>query len=164
MTQPELEHTILTMRSKMMRIAADFFHNEEDAEDIVQEVCERMLKRGWHEGDDVKALLVRATKNLCVSVWRRQKIRVMEQLASIPEPEGYHVADAALLQQEGYEALMDAIRQLPPSEQRLIRLKCEDMGLDEISRQTGIPKRSVSVMLSTARKRLLTILKRKEND
>ncbi|MBQ1634593.1 MAG: sigma-70 family RNA polymerase sigma factor, partial [Bacteroidaceae bacterium] len=66
--------------------------------------------------------------------------------------------------QEGYEALMDAIRQLPPSEQRLIRLKCEDMSVDEISRQTGIPKRSVSVMLSTARKRLLTILKRKEND
>ena len=148
----------------MMRVATDFFHNEEDAEDIVQEVCERMLKRGWHEGDDVKALLVKATKNLCVSVWRRQRLHAMEQLTCIPEPEDHHVADMALLHQERYETLMEAIRQLPPSEQRLIRWKGDDLSLDEISSQTGIPKRTVSVMLSTARKRLLNILKRKEND
>ncbi len=70
MTRIEFEHTILKMRPKMLRVATDFFHNEEDAEDIVQEVYERMLRRGWHEGDNLEALLIRATKNLCVSVWR----------------------------------------------------------------------------------------------
>ena len=35
------------MRPQMMRVAMDFFHNEEDAMDVVQEVYVRMLKRGW---------------------------------------------------------------------------------------------------------------------
>ena len=164
MTQQEFEHTLLRMRPKMMRIAIDFFHSEEDAEDIVQEVYVRMLKRGWQLEDDLENLLVRATKNLCVSVWRRQKLRETEQLESIPEPEEHHTADTSLLQQERRESLEVAILRLPPSEQRLIRMKGDDLSLNEISTQTGIPKRSVSVMLSTARKKLLTILATKDYD
>ena len=164
MTQTEFEHILLGMRPKMMRIATDFFHNEEDAEDIVQEVYVRMLKRGWQQGDELENLLIRATKNLCVSVWRRQKLRETEQLEAIREPETCHTADSPLLQQERQESLEVAILRLPPSEQRLIRMKGEELSLDEISTQTGIPKRTVSVMLSTARKRLLNILETKNYD
>ena len=84
MTQIEFEHTLLKTRTKMLCVAKDFFRNDEDAEDIVQEVYERMLRRGWQEGDDLEALLIRATKNLCVSVWRRQKLRATEPLACVP--------------------------------------------------------------------------------
>lgn len=164
MTQTEFEHTLLGMRPKMMRIATDFFHNEEDAEDIVQEVYVRMIKRGWQQGDELENLLIRATKNLCVSVWRRQKLRETEQLEGIKEPEACHSADTSLIQQERQESLEVAILRLPPSEQRLIRMKGEELSLDEISIQTGIPKRTVSVMLSTARKRLLNILETKNYD
>ena len=164
MTQTEFERTLLGMRPKMMRIATDFFHNEEDAEDIVQEVYVRMIKRGWQQGDELENLLIRATKNLCVSVWRRQKLRETEQLEGIKEPEACHSADTSLIQQERQESLEVAILRLPPSEQRLIRMKGEELSLDEISIQTGIPKRTVSVMLSTARKRLLNILETKNYD
>ena len=164
MTQTEIEHTLLGMRPKMMRIATDFFHNDEDAEDIVQEVYVRMLKRGFQEGDDLEALLIKATKNLCVSVWRRQKLRATEQLACVQEPEERHTADTSLLRQERQEQLEVAIRQLPPSEQRLIRLKSEELSIEEISLQAGIPKRTASAMLSTAKKRLLTILKTNRDD
>ena len=164
MTQIEFEHTLLGMRPKMMRIATDFFHNEEDAEDIVQEVYVRMLKRGWQQGDELENLLIRATKNLCVSVWRRQKLRETEQLEDIREPEACHSADTSLIQEERQESLKVAILRLPPSEQRLIRMKGDELSLDEISTQTGIPKRTVSVMLSTARKRLLNILETKNYD
>lgn len=164
MTHQEFEHTLLKMRPKMMSIATKFFHNEKDAEDIVQEVYVRMLKRGWQQGDDLENLLIRATKNLCVSVWRHQKLRETEQLEGIREPEACHTADTPLLQQEKQESLEVAIQRLPPSEQRLIRMKGDDLSLDEISTQTGIPKRTVSVMLSTARKRLLNILETKNYD
>jgi DNA-directed RNA polymerase specialized sigma24 family protein len=43
-------------------------------------------------------------------------------------------------------------------------MKGDEMSLDEISEQTGIPKRSASAMLSTARKRLMNILKRSNDD
>ncbi len=164
MTRIEFERTLLKTRSKMMRVATDFFHDEENAEDIVQEVYERMLRRGWHEDDNLEALLIRATKNLCVSVWRRQRLRETERLESIPEPVGHFTADMHLLQQEQCMSLENAIRQLPPSEQRLIRMKGDDLSLKEISEQTGIPKRSASAMLSTARKRLMDILKRRNDD
>lgn len=164
MTRIEFERTLLKTRSKMLRVATDFFHDEEDAEDIVQEVYERMLRRGWHKDDDLEALLIRATKNLCVSVWRRQKLRETERLESIPEPVGHLTADMPLLHQEQCMSIENAIRQLPPSEQRLIRMKGDNLNLDEISEKTGIPKRSASAMLSTARKRLMDILKRRNDD
>ena len=164
MTRIEFEHTILKTRTKMLRVATDFFHNEEDAEDIVQEVYERMLRRGWHEGDNLEALLIRATKNLCVSVWRRQRLRETETLESIVEPVEHQAADSHLLQAEKQAALENAILQLRHSEQRLVRMKGNDLSLDEISEQTGIPKRSVSVMLSTAKKRLMNILIRTNDD
>ena len=164
MIRTEFEHTILNMRTKMLRVATDFFHNKEDAEDIVQEVCERMLRRGWRKGDDVEALLVRATKNLCVSVWRRQRLRETKALEGIAEPEERNSADTPILQWERKSVLENAILRLPPSEQRLIRMKGDEMSLDEISEQTGIPKRSASAMLSTARKRLMNILKRSNDD
>ena len=84
MTQTEFEHLLLQTRDKMMLVAMSFFHNREDAEDVVQEVCVRMLERGWKSGDNTEALLIKATKNLCVSVWRRQKLR--QQTTPLPPP------------------------------------------------------------------------------
>ena len=52
MTQTEFEHLLLQTRDEMMRVAMSFFHNREDAEDVVQEVCVRMLERGWKNGDN----------------------------------------------------------------------------------------------------------------
>jgi RNA polymerase sigma factor (sigma-70 family) len=85
-------------------------------------------------------------------------------LEGIEEPSERHTADSPLLQGEQRAALENAIQQLPPSEQRLIRMKGDDLNIDEISEQTGIPKRSVSAMLSTARKRLMNILNRSTDD
>ena len=96
MTQTEFEHLLLQTRDKMMLVAMSFFHNREDAEDVVQEVCMRMLERGWKSGDNTEALLIKATKNLCVSVWRRQKLRETEPLIMPSEAS----ADTPLLQQE----------------------------------------------------------------
>ena len=100
MTQTEFEHKLIGMRPQMLRVAMDFFHNEEDAEDVVQEVYVRMLKRGWRQGDNVEALGIRATKNLCVSVWRRQRLRESEPLESVPESAGHDSADTPLLNGE----------------------------------------------------------------
>ena len=74
----------------------DFFHNEEDAMDVVQEVYVRMLKRGWQQGDNIEALSIKATKNLCVSVWRRQRLRESESLDKVADAIGNDSADSPL--------------------------------------------------------------------
>ena len=160
MTQTEFEHLLLQTRDEMMRVAMSFFHNREDAEDVVQEVCVRMLERGWKSGDNTEALLLKGTKNLCVSVWRRQK-RVVP--SSSGEGTG-EAADAPLLQQEQKEQLDKAIAELTPSEQRFIRIKGEELSIEEIAEQTGVSKRTASTMLWQAKKRLLTFLKINNDD
>ena len=144
----------------MMRVAMDFFHNEEDAMDVVQEVYMRMLRRGWQQGDNVEALSIRATKNLCVSVWRRQRLREAEPLESVTESTGHDSADSPMLSEERQTAIENAIQKLPPSEQRLIRMKHqEDMTLEEIAQETGMTRRSASSIISSAKKHLLKLIK-----
>ena len=145
MTHSEFEQTLLKARPKMMAVAMRFFRNREDAEDVVQEVCVRMLERGWRDSDNTEALLIKATKNLCVSVWRRK-------------------APSPLLRQEQHQLLEQAIDRLTPSEQRIIRMKGEELSLDEMAEKTGIAKRTLSTMLWQARKRLQTILKITNHD
>ena len=160
MTQTEFEHLLLQTRDKMMRVAMSFFHDKEDAEDVVQEVCMRMLERGWKSGDNTEALLIKATKNLCVSVWRRQKLRETEPLIMPSEAS----ADTPLLQQEQRKQLEQAIAGLTPSEQRFIRMKGEELSIEEMAEQTGVSKRTASTMLWQAKKRLLTFLKINNDD
>ena len=165
MTQAEFEHTLLETRPKMMAVATSFFRNREDAEDVVQEVCMRMLERGWRNGDNTEALLIKATKNLCVSVWRRQQTHTnsnpLQERGSL-EAEAF--ADTPLLQQEQKETLEQAISKLPPSEQRIIRMKGKELSIEEIANQAGFSKRTTSTMLWQAKKRLLTILKIQNHD
>lgn len=160
MTQTEFEHLLLQTRDEMMRVAMSFFHNREDAEDVVQEVCMRMLERGWKNGDNTEALLIKATKNLCVSVWRRQKLRETEPLIMPSEAS----ADTPLLQQEQRKQLEQAIAELTPSEQRFIRMKGEELSIEEMAEQVGVSKRTASTMLWQAKKRLLTFLKINNDD
>ena len=160
MTQTEFEHLLLQTRDEMMRVAMSFFHNREDAEDVVQEVCMRMLERGWKSGDNTEALLIKATKNLCVSVWRRQRLRETEPLIMPSEAS----ADTPLLQQEQRKQLEQAIAELTPSEQRFIRMKGEELSIEEMAEQIGVSKRTASTMLWQAKKRLLTFLKINNDD
>lgn len=164
MTQTEFEHLLLQTRDKMMLVAMSFFHNREDAEDVVQEVCMRMLERGWKNGDNTEALLIKATKNLCVSVWRRQRLQQQTSPFTPPLEETGEAADAPLLQQEQKEQLDKAIAELTPSEQRFIRMKGEELSIEEMAEQIGVSKRTASTMLWQAKKRLLTFLKINNDD
>lgn len=152
---------MLKIRPRMMKIALDFFQNQEDAEDTVQEVLLRMWLRDGLPNDNYEALAVRATKNVCVSMWRKQKLRRMETIDTDNDTSmDSGSSDSQVLTQEQAQRIEQAISRLPRSEQRLIRLKQEaDLEADEIAVITGIPVRSVRSMISSARHKLLKLLK-----
>ena len=168
MTATEFEHIAQQLRPQMMRVALDFFHNEEDAEDAVQEVLLKMWQRQWKTDDDpstnleqVRALVIKATKNQCVSMARKQRLRQHLALEDGARREaGPGGADEALLTQERRMMIELAISTLTRSEQRIIRLT-QDRGLDaeEIALVTGIKLNSVRSMLSMARKKLIRKLR-----
>ena len=73
-------------------------------------------------------------------------------------------ADAPLLRKEQKEQLEQAIAGLTPSEQRFIRMKGEELSIEEMAEQAGVSKRTASTMLWQAKKRLLTFLKINNDD
>lgn len=105
----------------------------------------------------MEPLALRMAKNLCVSEWRRRQVRQ----SAIPTQE-LTTGETVSHQLEAHDAverLRSAVSLLTPAEQRLFRMRHElEMSLEEITAVTGIGRRSVSAMLSTAKRKLYTIL------
>ena len=159
MTQQEYEHMVPRLRPRLKDIGRQFFGNEEMAEDIAQETLMRlwMLRERIAPQTDIEPLAVRMAKNLCVSEWRKQKVRQGNSLQEALTDHKDIQRDVEL--KEEVARLKRAVSQLKPAEQRLFRMRHEaEMDIQQISAVTGIGVRSVSAMLSTAKRKLLEIL------
>jgi RNA polymerase sigma factor (sigma-70 family) len=170
MNQQEYEHIVPELRPRLTDIGRQFFYDEEIAEDIAQETLMRlwMLRERIEPLTDIAPLAVRMAKNLCVSEWRKQKVRrgnslhadcnatLRPRVGELTTSEDIH-RDMVL--REEIARLRQAVGQLKPAEQRLFRMRHEaEMDIQQISTATGIGVRSVSAMLSTAKRKLLEIL------
>ena len=161
MTVQEFEHIALALRPQLMDVARGFFADEAKAEDVVQDV----LLRLWQMRDridcqkNVRALAVRMTKNRCVSVWRHERVA---QNISVGELSASERSVTANIQEcDSRRMLNDAIARLNNSERRLLKMRHEqEMDIGQITATTGMAARTVSVMLSQTRKKLLDILKK----
>ena len=162
MTQQEYEHSAPRLRSRLKDIGRQFFGNEDMAEDIAQETLMRlwMLRERIKAQMDIEPLAVRMAKNLCVSEWRKQRVRQGNILPI--EPTTHEDIQRNVELKEEIARLQKAVSLLKPTEQRLFRMRHEaEMDIQQISSVTGIGVRSVSAMLSTAKRKLIEILNRK---
>lgn len=162
MTRQEYEHIVPELRPRLKNIGRQFFGNEGIAEDIAQETLMRlwMLHERIASLTDIEPLAVRMAKNLCVSEWRKQKVRQGKDLeVELPALEDIQ-HDMEL--KEEIKRLYQAVCQLKPAEQRLFRMRHEaEMDIQQISAMTGIGARSISAILSTAKRKLQEILTKK---
>lgn len=162
MTIHDFEHIAQRLRPRLLDVGRQFFGDSSSAEDIAQETLMRLwlVRQRIDMQIGVEAFAVRMAKNLCVSEWRKRQVRTTIDMRQDPIAN-----DNIHLQLEASEAiqhLQQAIARLAPVEQRLFRMRHElEMDIPEISAVTGIAPRSVSVMLSTARRRLYEMLKQK---
>ena len=156
MTQQEYEHMVPRLRPRLKNIGRQFFGNEEMAEDIAQETLMRlwMLRERIEPQTDIEPLAVRMAKNLCVSEWRKQKVRQ----ENVPQEAltGHEDIQRDVELKEEVARLQKAVSLLKPAEQRLFRMRHEaEMDIQQISAVTGIGVRSVSAMLITSKRKLL---------
>ena len=77
MTQQEFEHIAPVLRPRLKDVGQQFFGDEEMAEDIAQETLMRlwMLRDKLKPQAKINSLALRMAKNLCISEWRKQKVR-----------------------------------------------------------------------------------------
>ena len=111
---------------------------------------------------DAERLAVRLTKNACIDHLRTAHNRHTASANHLDETAST-VSDTSysLEERELREVLWQAAEHLPRREKELWRMHTEAaMGVAEIAAATGIRPRSVSAMLSTARRRIYETLKK----
>lgn len=160
-TVTTFEQEVQHLRPQLLNEALCFYHDRQRAEDAVQEVFARlwMLRHRLDDDAPLAPLCRRMVRNYCVSQWRKEQKTSLQPIddrrqpmTTVPEPEGDDWR--ALLQQ--------ALATLTPAEQRLFHLRQDlEMDISQIAAVTGLLPRSVSAVVSSARRKLLNELKEK---
>jgi RNA polymerase sigma factor, sigma-70 family len=160
MTTENFENLIRELRPVLYKVAFNFFHNKDEAEDTTQEVLMKLWMKRNDLNEQVRSLAIIATKNLCVSKWRKQKLRASASLnENTCDLQGGEPTNAHLMAEEQKQMIEQVISHLPRSEQRLMQMRQQGMENEEIVAITGIPIRSIRTMLSSARKKMIQQLK-----
>ncbi|MCR4921121.1 MAG: sigma-70 family RNA polymerase sigma factor [Bacteroidaceae bacterium] len=166
MTPSEYITHVAPLRPLLLGVGRNFFHSEEEAEDAVQETLLRLwLCRDRLAADDsLRPMALRVARNVCVSMWRKARLRetlTLEEGHTATRP-ATDQADSRLLADDRQFLLDMALRRLSPSERRLFLLRQEpDMNLDLMARITGMQPRSISSKLSAARRKVYDFIKQR---
>jgi len=159
--QKDFETELAAVRPGVLALARKFIRASglrADAEDIAQEVLVRLWTalHGGAEIHSAEAWTLRVTKNLCVSLLRKERLRDAAPLPeSVPSGES---ASAAIDADERRRALDRALQRIPPGTRRLLQQRAAGMSLDEIAAASGRPKGSVKSSISMARKQIINEL------
>lgn len=144
----------------MLQTALDFFGRQDDAEDVTQDAM-LQLWRYCEQIDgcrNVAGLAVRVAKNCCVSHHRRQRTEADYEALNHSAGEDY--SPQQLLEADEAQRMIDEVlARLKPRERELFEMRrIEGLSTKQIAEQTGISERSVSAMVSAARKKVFTDL------
>ena len=171
MTRSEFEHIAAQLRQRVLKVGLDFFGSRDNAEDAAQEAMIQLWRYCEHIDAErnIEALAVRVAKNCCVSMYRKQqyvadpsKEPLSDRTIDRHQTTGQHDPQVQLEAKETQRMLTETIDLLKPRERQLFEMRAvEGLSAEEVSKQTGIPKASVAVMVSTARKKVFTELMRR---
>ena len=169
MTQSEFEHIAQQLRSHVLKVALDFFGSQDDAEDVAQDAMVQLWRycEQIDSGRNISGLAVRVAKNCCVNLYRKRQAAQQRSYTDIG-PRVLRRPDTSdspheLLEAEDTRRMMtEVVALLKPRERQLFEMRqTEGLSTEQISEQTGIPKASVTAMVSAARKKVLTELTRR---
>lgn len=159
MTTEEFIRDIIPLQPAMQRMAEQILRNSDDANDAVQETLARL----WHKRlrlslvKDKRGYCLGALRNECISMLRHRRPTVdIDTLAdTLPE----EPPQAAIAAEQRYRQLDQAIQQLTPLQQQLIRLKyVEQRSSKEIARITGLTVTNIDTIMSRTYTQLRKII------
>ncbi len=131
---------------------------QNDAEDIVSSAFERLMihyeRYGSRTDDQMKGLLFRIVKNLCMDAHRRNKRsapaaeNMAEETFAVPE----RSPEELVISEENIRRMKAIFRSLSPALKEVLEMKLnEEMTDGEIAKELHLSKRVVQLRLSRAR-------------
>lgn len=154
---------------RLFRVAYRLSGNVHDAEDLVQDVCERALSRApdFAGADDCRRWLLRVLYNRFID-GRRQRQRSPIAPAAMRLQDAAAAADAApdpeaaAAAADAEAVLEQAWARLEPGQQMLLTLRAEGYDIGEIAAIAQIDKPALSSRLHRARSSLARFLEEEE--
>jgi RNA polymerase sigma-70 factor (ECF subfamily) len=110
----------------LFRYAYAFFHNREDALEIVQETLMRLVEKIdlYQPGHSLQSWLFRIARNLCIDHYRRHKKHMQVQpLDTIAERDMSYTPEQAAHDQERQRAIQAGCAALPERQRAVFLLK-----------------------------------------
>ena len=151
LSDSDIVRIVETYSDMLLRIALNRVRSIPAAEDIVQGVFERLMRRRpiFESREHEKAWLIRTAVNLCLS-----DLRTQSRHGDLPLDENI----AGEFGDDSYEVL-DAVQNLPVQDRYAVYLYYyEGYGVKEIGHLLKEPDGTISSRLSRARKKLKAIL------
>jgi len=147
----------------LFRVAYRLTGSRHDAEDLVQDVCERALRKAprFSTVEDCRRWLLRVLFNRFVDGSRHRQRSPLVASAGMEGSAAFAVAEdpEELASRSDAELeLLRAWRRLDPAQQALLMLQAEGHDLDEIAHITDIDKPALSSRLYRARTSLANYL------
>lgn len=139
---------IIALRSKVYRFACSILDSRTEAEDVTQDVCEKLWRNRSRldDIDNIDGFAISATRNLCLDRIRHFKHQTKYAATITPASELQPTHDTA-------EVLNTIIRNLPPKQQQILHLRdVEQIEFDTIAQIMEIDEAAVRMNLSRARK------------
>lgn len=162
MDQAEFSARLLPMKDKIFRFARSIVSDEAEAEDVTQDVFERLWLRRVTLGGcaNLEAFVMSSVRNLCYDRIRRRSMKSGKSESIRMEIETVTTGFSA----ETHDAAEIALRlmgSLPEKQKMVMHLRdVEGYEIDSISEIVGMDPPTVRVMLSRARKHIRTELVR----
>ena len=151
LTDGDIVRIVETYSDTLLRIALNRVRSVPAAEDIVQGVFERLMRRRpiFESGEHEKAWLIRTAVNLCLSDLRTRSRRGEGPLdENVAEEYGEDTSD-----------VLEAVQTLPVQDRYAVYLYYyEGYGVKDIGKLLKEPEGTISSRLSRARKKLRALL------
>ena len=162
MTEVEFNQMVERLRPRLMQMGREFFGSSTEAEEVVQETW----LRAWGVAGRVEltdAYILRIARNVCVSLWRGQRLQINMAADALAENLSADVVtpQEELEERENSEWLQSRLLRLPQAEREVWQLFYDD-GLtpEEIAKARGTTVGTVRKTISNVRSTLRKDLRR----
>ena len=137
----------------MKQTAAAILHDDDLANDAVQDTFVRLWRMRWRLGlmKDPQGYSIRTLRNLCIDMLRREKQRKKDLEAAATEMHIRQYDEDTDKAEQRFRQVEKAITTLPQHQQQIIEMKyIKQLSIREIAQQTGLSETNITTQLSRA--------------
>lgn len=153
MNKKEYNNIVFELKDKVFRFARTLLNNSDEAEDITQDIFERLWLKREKASDynNVESYVIQSTRNLCYDHIKHRKV-VLKSESEIKHTSSYVSKEED--EPNNYMGQIKKVIELLPKKQKTIMhlRDIEGYDFDEISEIMGIDVNAIRVNLSRARK------------